>query len=195
MARKEASSAGAWPGRPLAGPTPESGCRGHKPGSCPRGDNWLRLRSGRWSRLLGPGSRRRPRRRWPRRGANRILRGGDPPTVLPFEVGSDSAEGGVDAEGAAAPPLMSDPAGNSLSCSVRMFFATAKAQTYHRRVVKLRFFSPCFEYLDLFVGNRIVCPSESYFSQKVMSEVSVSRRRRSPSARSALPLTCTLTRP
>jgi hypothetical protein len=27
-----------------------------------------------------------------------------------------------------------------------------------------------------------------------MSEVSVSRRRRSPSARSALPLTCTLTR-
>jgi hypothetical protein len=32
----------------------------------------------------------------------------------------------------------------------------------------------------------------SYFSQKVMSEVSVSQRRRSPSARSALPLTCTL---
>ena len=28
-----------------------------------------------------------------------------------------------------------------------------------------------------------------------MSEVSVSQRRRSPSARSALPLTCTLTRP
>jgi hypothetical protein len=94
--------------------------------------------------------------------------------VLPFEAGSDSAEGGVDAEGAAAPPLMSDPAGT---------------------VYLLRFFSPCFEYLDLFVGNRIVCPSESYFSRKVMSEVSVSRRRRSPSARSALPLTCALTRP
>jgi hypothetical protein len=31
--------------------------------------------------------------------------------VLPFEAGSDSAEGGVDAEGAAAPPLMSDPVG------------------------------------------------------------------------------------
>jgi hypothetical protein len=31
--------------------------------------------------------------------------------VLPFEVGSDSAEGGVNAEGAAAPPLMSDPVG------------------------------------------------------------------------------------
>jgi hypothetical protein len=46
----------------------------------------------------------------------------------------------------------------------------------------------------LFVGSRIAYPSESYFSRKVMSEVSVSRRHRSPSARSALPLTCTLTR-
>jgi hypothetical protein len=75
-----------------------------------------------------------------------------------------------------------------------MFFAAAEAQTYRRRVVKLRFFSPCFEYLDLFVGNRIICPSESYFSRKVISEVSVSQRRRSPSTRLALPLTCTLTR-
>jgi hypothetical protein len=82
-----------------------------------------------------------------------------------------------------------------LSCSVRMFSMAAEAQTYCRRVVKLRFFSSCFECLDLFVDNRIVCPSESYFSRKVMSEVSVSRRRRSPSTRSALPLTCTLTRP
>jgi hypothetical protein len=47
----------------------------------------------------------------------------------------------------------------------------------------------------LFVGSRITCASESYFSRKVMSEVSVSRRRRSSSARSALPLTCALTRP
>jgi hypothetical protein len=31
--------------------------------------------------------------------------------VSSSEAGSDSAEGGVDAEGAAAPPLMSDPAG------------------------------------------------------------------------------------
>jgi hypothetical protein len=31
--------------------------------------------------------------------------------VLLFEAGSDSAEGGVDAEGGVAPPLMSDPAG------------------------------------------------------------------------------------
>jgi hypothetical protein len=81
-----------------------------------------------------------------------------------------------------------------LSCSVCMFSAAAEAQTHCRRVVKLRSFSSCFEYLDLFVGNRIVCPSESYFSRKLMSEVSVSQRRRNPSARSALPLTCTLTR-
>jgi hypothetical protein len=81
------------------------------------------------------------------------------------------------------------------ACSVHMLFAAAEAQTYCRRIVKLRFFSSCFEYLDLFVSNRIVCPSESYFSRKVMSEVSVSWRRRSPSARSALPLACTLTRP
>jgi hypothetical protein len=32
----------------------------------------------------------------------------------------------------------------------------------------------------------ITYPSASYLSQKVMSEVSISRRRRSPSARSAL---------
>jgi hypothetical protein len=75
------------------------------------------------------------------------------------------------------------------------FFAAAEAQTYHRRVVKLRFFSPCFEDQDLFVDSRITCASESYLSRKVMSEVSVSRRRRSPSARPASPLTCTLTRP
>jgi hypothetical protein len=75
-----------------------------------------------------------------------------------------------------------------------MFFAAVEAQTYRRRVVKLRFFSPCFEYQDLFISSRIVYPSESYFSRKVMSEVSVTRRRGSPSARSALLLTCTLTR-
>jgi hypothetical protein len=75
-----------------------------------------------------------------------------------------------------------------------MFFVAAEAQTYHRRDVKMRFFSPCSEYQDLFVGNRIVYPSESYLSQEVMSDVSVSQRRRSPSARSASPLTCTLTR-
>jgi hypothetical protein len=35
--------------------------------------------------------------------------------------------------------------------------------------------------------SRIAHPNASYFSQKVVSEVSVSRRRRSPSAQSALP--------
>jgi hypothetical protein len=82
-----------------------------------------------------------------------------------------------------------------LPCSVCMFSAAAEAQTHCRRVVKLRFFSSCLECLDLFIGNSIICLSEGYFSRKAMSEVSISRRRRSPSARSALPLTCTLTRP
>jgi hypothetical protein len=76
-----------------------------------------------------------------------------------------------------------------------MFFAATEAQTYRCRIIKLRFFSSCFEYQDLFVGSRIAHPSESYLSRKVMSEVSVSWRRRSPSARSASPLMCTLTRP
>jgi hypothetical protein len=66
-------------------------------------------------RLVEPSARagflEETRRRWPSRGADRFLRGGDPPSVLPSEAGSDSAEGGVDAEGAAAHPLMSDPAG------------------------------------------------------------------------------------
>jgi hypothetical protein len=77
---------------------------------------------------------------------------------------------------------------------MRMFFAAAEAQTYYCRVIKLCFLSSCFEYQDLFVGSRIAYLSESCFSRKVMSEVFVSRRRRSPSARSASPLTCTLTR-
>jgi hypothetical protein len=76
-----------------------------------------------------------------------------------------------------------------------VFSAAAKAQTYPRRVVKLRFFSSCFEYLDFVVGNRIVYVSESCFSRKVMSEVSVSQRSKNPLARSALPLTRALARP
>jgi hypothetical protein len=82
-----------------------------------------------------------------------------------------------------------------LSCSVCMFSAAAEAWTHRRHVVKLRFFSSCFEYPDSYVGNRIICAGESCFSRKAMSEVSVSRRRRNPSARSALPLTRALTRP
>jgi hypothetical protein len=76
-----------------------------------------------------------------------------------------------------------------------VFSAAAEAQTHPRRVVKLRFFFSCFEYLDFSVSDRIVCASESCFSRKVMSEVSVSQRRRNPSARSALPLTRALARP
>jgi hypothetical protein len=67
------------------------------------GDNWLRLRGGRPSRLLGPDSWRRPWRRWPGRGADVVLRSEDPSTVLPSEARSNFAEGLVDAEGAAAP--------------------------------------------------------------------------------------------
>jgi hypothetical protein len=67
------------------------------------GDSWLRLRGGRPSRLLEPDSWRRPWRRWPGRGADVVLRSGDPPTVSPSEARSDLAEGVVDAEGAAAP--------------------------------------------------------------------------------------------
>ena len=76
-----------------------------------------------------------------------------------------------------------------------MFSAAAEAQTHPRRVVKLRFFSSGFEYPDSFIGNRIVCAGESCFSQKAMSEVSISRRHRNPSARSALLLTRALARP
>jgi hypothetical protein len=45
------------------------------------------------------------------------------------------------------------------ACSMHMFFAAAEAQTYYHRVVKLRFFSSCFEYLGLLVGSRIVYSS------------------------------------
>jgi hypothetical protein len=77
------------------------------------GDSWLRLRGGQPSRLLGLGSWRRPWRRWPGRGADVVLRSRDPSSVLPSEAQSDFAEGGVDAEGAAAPsPSTSEPAGS-----------------------------------------------------------------------------------
>jgi hypothetical protein len=76
-----------------------------------------------------------------------------------------------------------------------VFSAAAEAETHPRRIVKPCLLSSCFKYLAFFVGNRTVCASDNCFSRKVMSEVFVSRRRRSPSARSALPLTRTLTRP
>jgi hypothetical protein len=77
-------------------------------------------------------------------------------------------------------------------CSMHMFFVAAEAHKLYRRVKKLCFLSSLFKHRDLFVNSRIVYLSVSYLSRKVMSEVSVSRRRRSPSARSALPLMCTL---
>jgi hypothetical protein len=114
LARKED-----FVGRSLAGPSTsgtDAGVELPKPraGLVSSEDSWLRLRGGRPSRLLGPDSWRRPRRRWPERGADVVLRSGDPPTVLPSEARSDFAEGGVDAEGAAAPPLSrSEPAGSA----------------------------------------------------------------------------------
>jgi hypothetical protein len=88
---------------------------------------------------------------------------------------------------------MSDHAGTvCLQCVC--FSRPLRPKHFYRYVIKLRFLSSRFEYQDLFVGSRIAYPSESYFSRKVMSEVFVSRRRRSPSARSTLPLTRTLTR-
>jgi hypothetical protein len=73
------------------------------------GDSWLRLRGDRPSRLLEPDSWRRPWRRWPGRGADVVLRGGDPPTASPSEARSYLAEGVVDAEGVAAPFNCQDP--------------------------------------------------------------------------------------
>jgi hypothetical protein len=72
-------------------------------------DSRLRLRGGRPSRLLEPDSWRRPWRRWPGRGADVVLRSGDPPTASPSEARQDLAEGVVDAEGAAAPFNCQDP--------------------------------------------------------------------------------------
>jgi hypothetical protein len=54
--------AGAWPGRPLAGPTQSHAAEAvsRALGLMSSGDSWLRLWSG-WSRCLpGPGTLRRP---------------------------------------------------------------------------------------------------------------------------------------
>jgi hypothetical protein len=96
LARKED-----FVGRSLAGPSTgviDAGVELLRPrvGLVSSEDSWLRLRGGRPSRLLRPDSWRRPQRRWPGRGADVVLRSGDPPTVLPSEARSDFAEGGVD---------------------------------------------------------------------------------------------------
>jgi hypothetical protein len=95
-------------GRSLAGPSTsetDAGVELSRPRAwlMSSGDSWLRLRGGRSSRLLGPDSWRRPRRRWSGRGADVVLRGGDPPTASPSEARPGLAESVVDAEGAAAP--------------------------------------------------------------------------------------------
>jgi hypothetical protein len=159
------------------------------------GDSWPRLRSGRSRCLLGPGPLRRPWLRWPKRGAGVLLRGGDPSTRVAVRGRARFRRRWKQRRGCCCSLGRCLNLQEQFVCSMRMFFAAAEAQTYYCHVVKLRFLSSCFEYPDLFVGSRITYPSESYLLRNVMSEVSVSRRRRSPSARSALPLTCTLTRP
>jgi hypothetical protein len=158
------------------------------------GDSRLRLRSGQPRCLLGPRPWRRPWLRWPKRGAGVLLRGGDPSARVVVRGRARFCQRWKRRQGCCCSLCRCLNLQEQFVYSMRMFFAAAEAQKSYCRVIKLCFLSSCFEYQDLFVGSRIAYPSESYFLQKVMSEVSISRRRRSPSARSALPLTCTLTR-
>jgi hypothetical protein len=154
------------------------------------GDSWLRLQSGQPRCPLGP----RPWLRWPKRGADVLLRGGDPSACVTVRGRARSRRRRKRRRGCCCSLCRCLNLQEQFVCSMHMFFVVAEAQTSYCRVIKLCFLSSCFEYHDLFIGSRIAYPSESYFSRKVMSEVSESRRRRSPSARSTLPLTCTLTR-
>jgi hypothetical protein len=158
------------------------------------GDSWLRLQSDRSRCPLGPEPLRRPWLRWPKRGAGVLLRGGDSSARVTVRGRARFRRRWKQRRGCCCSLCRCLNLQEQFVCSMRMFFAAAEAQTYYCCVIKLCFLSSCFEYQDLFVGSRIACPSESYFSRKVMSEVSVSRRRRSPSARSTLLLTRTLTR-
>jgi hypothetical protein len=156
---------------------PELISRGLGPGWRP----WKMVSRGPWgnrpSRLLGPDSRRSP---W---------------TASPSEAGSGLAEGVVEAEGASPLSIVKTRAYRiRLSCSVCLLRPLRPENTPSLRCKAASPFL-LFRASGLFVGNRDVCASESSFSRKVMSEVSVSRRRGSPSARSALPLTRTFTRP
>jgi hypothetical protein len=123
------------------------------------GDSWLRLRGGWPSRLLGPGSWRRPWRRWPGRGADVVLRSEILRPCCRPRLGRTSLKVEL------TPRVLLLPLHRRLSlqdrfaCSMHMFFAAAEAQTYYRRVVKLCFFSSCFDYQGLLVGSRIVYPS------------------------------------
>jgi hypothetical protein len=69
------------------------------------GDSWLRLRSGRSRCLLGPGPWRRPWLHGPSAVLTSPFEVEILPPVSPSEAGLDSAEGGNNAEGAAAPSV------------------------------------------------------------------------------------------
>jgi hypothetical protein len=114
------------------------------------------------------------------------------PPASSSEAGPDLAEGGNGTEGAAASPADARSCWSSLFVACVCSLRPPRPKHFHRCIIKLRFLSSCFVRHDLSVGSRTTCPSESYFSRKVTSGVSISWRRRSPSARSALPLTCTL---
>jgi hypothetical protein len=160
----------------------------------PSGDSWLRLRSCQPRRPLGPEPLWRPWLRWPKRGAGVLLEGGDPSARVAVRGWARICQRWKRHRGCCCSLCRCLNLQEQFVCSMRMLVAAAEAQTSYCRVIKLCFLSSCFEYQNLFVGSRIAYPSESYFSRKVMSEVSISWRRRSPSARSALPLTCALTR-
>jgi hypothetical protein len=169
--------------------------RGFGPGRGPqkmvgRGPGGDRL-----SRLLGPGSRRNPWQRLPGRGDDAVF-GAE--TLRPCRRPR---------LGRASPKVHSMPRVLLPSSSVRIracrirsscsvcFVRPSRPEHTPLLCVKAAFLFLLFQVSGLFVGNRDVRASESCFSRKVRSEVSVSRRRGSPSARSALPLTRTFTRP
>jgi hypothetical protein len=113
------------------GPTSESMTRGLGSGWHPRKMLGRGPRGNRPSRLLGPDSRRSPR------------------TASPSEVGSDLAEGVVDAEGGTAPFSVKTRACRiRLSCSVCLLRPPRPGKHTLAALVKLRLFSSCFEHLD-----------------------------------------------
>jgi hypothetical protein len=164
MDRGRVGSKRSFVGRSLAGPSTggtNAGVELPRPraGLVSSRDSWLRLRGGRPSRLLGPGSWRRP---WRQR----------PGVVLTSSFGAEILRsccrlrlGRTSPKVELTPRVLLLPLHRRLSlqdrfaCSMHMFFAAAEAQTYCRRVVKLCFFSSCFEYQGLLVGSRIIYPS------------------------------------
>jgi hypothetical protein len=84
----------------------------------------------------------------------------------------------------ATPGVRSDPKHRQLTCTLtRLLDSVIDIVEKARKIVSAEQLSN----VKTCSASGIAYPSVSYLSQKVMSEVSVSRRRRSPSARSALP--------